>query len=1027
MKDADYSFHPQLVVRTPRLPLDTDFTEDRIKDLLQQSWFREAIYIASPELYDECIRFLQGELKEEKKQKLIVSLAKYYARMNSRCTPFGIFAGCSVVQWGEQTKITMKEMPARRTRLDMFYLSRLVQELSKKDFIRDRLRYSANNTGYVVGDEWRYIEVRYANNQRAYRISAVGYSEYLKDILLFAGTGVTIRQLTDHLQQYSATEAEALIFVNELIEEQVLVSEWEVAITGKEYMYQVLGVLEKINTDGDWRINLVMAVLYYVESTLKRIDKEGVNDVNEYKNIIERLKQLEVPFEENRIFQADAVQATEPGGMVSESVQQTLKEGIDFLKALTPDYLNDNLEQFKKRFREKYEGREMPLALVLDTESGIGYKREMLEQHESPLIHGLVLPAGGAVEPPSIGGYESRWLKYLLKAQKENAHTIVLTDDDIGKPSADRSDWPPSFIVSFKLAADGKVVIDYAGGSSAVNLLGRFGYADPGLADLGREVTGREEKQNPDVILAEIVHLPEDRTGNVLQHPAFRSYEIPYLAKAGVDAEHSIGIDDLLVSVVNDRVVLRSARLGKEIIPRLSNAHNYSYHSLPIYHFLCDLQMQGQCSGASFNFGGLESYFNFLPRVEYKQCILYPATWVLGRRDFEGLAFDELVSKWNLPKRFVLADGDNELLIDCTNELMRSCFINLLKKRPGIRLKEFIEGDGEAITGAGDRPYMAQFIGLLVNERVSYQSGLVKRDEPVQKLQRSFIPGSEWLYVKLYCGFKTADRLLLEVVYRVVAECKREGLIQQWFFIRYGDPQFHLRVRFMLKEAAAGGIVLQLLQEAVKPFMEDGLVSKVQTDTYEREVERYGESTMEWSEFMFFADSLSIIELLQAADEENIETFRWLWAMCVANDLLQHAGFTEKERLEFAQRRREQYGREFHTDADFKLQLDKKYRQYRGLAEGFLQGGLKDEAYNEVKDICDARQKVLMPVLLTAIEILQNDGRVSLESFLASHIHMMLNRVFMANERLHELVVYDFLVRYYQSNIARKLKPEKDR
>src|SRR5690242_13853657 len=100
MNHSSYSFFPQLVVRTPRLALDTDFTEEDIIGLLQQPWFREAIYIASPELHDECVRFLKGELQPEKKQKLILSLARYYARMNSRSTPFGVFAGCSVVHWG---------------------------------------------------------------------------------------------------------------------------------------------------------------------------------------------------------------------------------------------------------------------------------------------------------------------------------------------------------------------------------------------------------------------------------------------------------------------------------------------------------------------------------------------------------------------------------------------------------------------------------------------------------------------------------------------------------------------------------------------------------------------------------------------------------------------------------------------------------------------------------------------------------------------------------------------------------------
>src|SRR6266700_8035597 len=111
----------------------------------------EAIYIASPGLVAALDRFLPGEIKEEAKQrKLIQALARYYIRMNSRCTPFGLFASCSTACWGQATRLIATKRPATRTRLDMFYLCNLVQELSKKDFIRTCLQYFVNNTCYII-------------------------------------------------------------------------------------------------------------------------------------------------------------------------------------------------------------------------------------------------------------------------------------------------------------------------------------------------------------------------------------------------------------------------------------------------------------------------------------------------------------------------------------------------------------------------------------------------------------------------------------------------------------------------------------------------------------------------------------------------------------------------------------------------------------------------------------------------------------------------------------------------------------
>ena len=123
-----------------------------------------------------------------------------------------------------------------------------------------------------------------------------------------------------------------------------------------------------------------------------------------------------------------------------------------------------------------------------------------------------------------------------------------------------------------------------------------------------------EESLRPDTIYAEIVHFPEGRIGNVLLRPLLREYEIPYLGLSGAPREKQIPVNDLFVSVIGPRIVLRSARLGKEIIPRMTNAHNYGLRSLGMYRFLCALQTEGIAVGLGFNWGALDSA-PFLPRV----------------------------------------------------------------------------------------------------------------------------------------------------------------------------------------------------------------------------------------------------------------------------------------------------------------------------------------------------------------------------------------------------------------------------
>ena len=67
-------------------------------------------------------------------------------------------------------------------------------------------------------------------------------------------------------------------------------------------------------------------------------------------------------------------------------------------------------------------------------------------------------------------------------------------------------------------------------------------------------------------------------------------------------------------------------------------------------------------------------------------------------------------------------------------------------------------------------------------------------------VDKIFIPGSEWVYFKLYTGTKTADAILQNELYRYIRELLNNGIIDKWFFIRYTDPDFHIRLRLHLKE-----------------------------------------------------------------------------------------------------------------------------------------------------------------------------------------------------------------------------------
>src|SRR5439155_20641658 len=60
---------------------------------------------------------------------------------------------------------------------------------------------------------------------------------------------------------------------------------------------------------------------------------------------------------------------------------------------------------------------------------------------------------------------------------------------------------------------------------------------------------------------------------------------------------------------------------------------------------------------------------------------------------------------------------------------------------------------------------------------------------------RRFAPGSAWLYAKLHGRAATADALLRDGPGPLVRSLRARGVIEGWFFIRFADPNPHLRLR----------------------------------------------------------------------------------------------------------------------------------------------------------------------------------------------------------------------------------------
>ena len=668
----------------------------------------DAIFLASPILFREIERFNSGGLKVDKRRKFMHSLLKYYIRMSTRCTPLGLFAGCSTGKIDSSSKCVVRQSDRQRihTRLDMNFLCSLIETIGKFEEVREQTNYFPNSSLYRSGENLRYTEYFYHNSKRKYRLSEIENSIYLNLILTSANKGLSKNGLCYLLVDNGIEFEEANEFIEQLIDEQVLVSEISAAVTGEEPLQKLIFDLGKLE-----RIDGVLLHLKNLSRMLSKIDNSSDGKRTEkYVETTQYIKEnFAVPFNEKYLFHTDLFVETE--STLSKKIVQDVERGLSVLNRLSTTSENPNIEKFKKDFYARYEDEEIPLCEALDIETGVGFANfDSQSMDVAPLLKGVCIPMSPKVQK-NVNYHLSRTQRLLIHKYEEFISDslkteIEIKDEDLSDFSERWDDLPDTFSAMIELVSiqdgseDGLLILRQAGNSSAAALLGRFCYLDGRINSIVEQVVEKEREFASGKILAEIAHLPETRTGNVLMRPTIREYEIPYLANCSVDTEHVLPITDLMVSVRGgNEIVLRSKRLNKEILPRLASAHSFSKNSLPIYHFLGTLQFQNKRGGIGFNWGPILSDKPYLPRVRYRNVILSPATWKISSKDAERLPhfdddnffekLDEFRRFKNIPRLVNLVYQDNKLLIDFTHKLSCKMFISEVK-RVGFKLEEFV-------------------------------------------------------------------------------------------------------------------------------------------------------------------------------------------------------------------------------------------------------------------------------------------------------------------------------------------------
>ena len=1022
MKNLSLKILDEVVVRSPAYPFQRGTSKSDIYKIIEDPFFLEAIFIASPVLYNEVIKFKIGGIESKKeKEKIISTLIRYYYRMFTRSTPFGLFSTCGVLKWGSSNIQPNPETFFRHTRLDVSFLQDFVDELAKIPEIGENILYHTNNSVYVVGDEIRYIENVRKNGNRKGTLSAVSKNDIIMKVLELGKQEISkkeiISQLTDFPIETSA------ILVQDMIDSQLLLSEFELSPShDKDFGEQIIKTLNSVvNRSKSNRVKNIAEIFQKAVFETNQLDKKHVNSIVEYKKIIDILRPTVQKIDESKIFHVDSYRSYDKRSFIRESAKSELQELVLLLVKINAGRNIDNskMELFKQKFIDRYDQQILPLVEVLDEDIGIGYPVDRRTDH-SPMVDNI--PFFSKEESRTLNfSRVDEWLSVILKdVHRKGLYSVQLEEYPPLKMNESLSNFdnlPPSFSAMFRLMNNEEetMIFDTFISPSAASILARFTYGNMQINNLVKTIIEQEEENTENAVFAEIVHIPDNnRVLNVIAHPTYRNYEIPYLA-APAKKDRAIEISDLFIYLENNEIVLFSKKLGKRIIPTKTQMHNHAFKALPLYHFLVDLQIETSNRKFNFTWGTAASaFYNFFPRVYFKKTIVTPAMWLLTEANMKFLNSkkdDVLINfiksikeEHKLPRLLLYIEGDNELLLDFENEESVKMWIQLIKNKQSVLLKEFLLDTDSREVG-----YINQYVASIINlQHKKYPKVSVQKASSFhQKINRQLPIGSDWLYIKLYCGSGSADQTILKTIFPIIKSLQEQKKIEKWFFIKYIDSDYHLRLRIQLNDIKFIGTALNMINLQVS---KNKAIWKSLPDNYIREIERYGINTIEICESIFCIDSEVAVSLIYTLQNRKESAMIFWWGMRLINDFLDSFNLSINEKILFVDFLRKEFQKEFVTNKFGKEIINSKYN-----IEIITDIMSENEKNKDILEILNNKLERQEPFIRKILDIKsENALSVDFGNLISSLIHMMLNRLITNKERINEFLLYEYLYKYYQ-------------
>jgi len=846
-------------------------------------------------------------------RRLAGKVLRYLIRMSTRPTPFGLFAGVALGRWGPVTDLALSdERPPTRTRPDMAWLLPVVFELESRADVRAHLSYHANARAFVRAGRVFLPESAPMSTTSGGPVS-VRATAVVRQALALARSPIPHGDLVTKLcSRPGATRPKVEALVEDLRRHTLLLTDLRPPLTTPSPAAYVVSRLRCIPAAED--------DLRLLETKLKEMaawDASPLDDDSASAYV--RMAEVVGSDGSEPSRHPPQVDMALPldGDHLSHAVAAEAARAAELLVRMTPLPVGlTHVDAYRRAFEGRYgHDREVPLLELLDQDFGLG--------PPSTHVHG-----GAAIDQRRSALRYQTLRDIALTAFREGQTVVELDEKTLTRleswsvsPRGAPSSLDLSLFVVARSAADvdaGRfqvVVGPNLGATAAGRNLGRFADLLGKKAGAAIEELGRAEKpHHPDQLRVELVYLPHrSRSANVVTRPHPNCHEIALGTSAGVPPDRVVPLDELVVGVRAGRFYVRWPAAGREIVA--SAGHMLNNAQAPdVCRFLDDLRLDGIAQLSSFDWGSAAD-LPFLPRVQAGRVVLAPAQWRVEAGAGEEIAdqpgLDRWRTHWRVPRYVYLAFGDNRLLLDLDDEAQAEELRVETRSLPEgghVVLQEALPAPDQAwLAGPGGSFVTEIVVPLVLRVEAGHDDDdgpRVPSTRPASLEARLRPPGSEWLYAKVYGPRPLEDDLLAGPVADFCHGAAARGDADSWFFVRYSDPEPHLRLRFHGRPDRLVGQLLPALCSFAAELIGEGLCTRLCFDTYDREIERYGgPRAAEAAEAIFGADSAAVVELLRLSRHGLVGIDRTTLAALTIDDLLAGLGLGVTQRLGWYEQR----------------------------------------------------------------------------------------------------------------------------